>query len=267
VLFERLAAIAQATSVPCLEPVLALLRVRQPDAPAELTTAWLTAFESRTAAAALPSVLIPEARVPDIQGLEIVTWAQVRRAQGETRVVETRLEGFLSELVRQGRHGTALEVRPLLATLHWEGDRREQAVAVLEPALTLAEQEGYVRVFAEAGPAVAPVLRQAAAQGIAPEFVGKLLAALDKRVGAPLVGARPSLPVTAAGSPALIEPLSDRELEVLRLVAAGMANKEIAEQLFLAVGTVKRHVFNLYGKLGVTSRMSAVARARDLGLL
>jgi LuxR family maltose regulon positive regulatory protein len=61
--------------------------------------------------------------------------------------------------------------------------------------------------------------------------------------------------------------LTPKELEVLRLVAAGLANAEIAEQLFLAVGTVKRHVFNLYGKLGATSRTSAVARARELGLL
>ena len=69
------------------------------------------------------------------------------------------------------------------------------------------------------------------------------------------------------GSGPGIESLSDRELEVLRLVAAGLANAEIAEQLFLAVGTVKRHVFNLYGKLGANSRTSAVARARELGLL
>jgi ATP/maltotriose-dependent transcriptional regulator MalT len=65
----------------------------------------------------------------------------------------------------------------------------------------------------------------------------------------------------------LIEPLSDRELEVLRLLAAGLPNKEIAAQLYLAVGTVKRHVFNLNGKLDATSRMSAVVRARELGLL
>jgi LuxR family maltose regulon positive regulatory protein len=99
-------------------------------------------------------------------------------------------------------------------------------------------------------------------QGIAPERVGKLLAALEGR-GAPLPGSSPS----AGRAAALSEPLSDRELEVLRLVAAGLANAEIAEQLFLAVGTVKRHVFNLYGKLGANSRTSAVARARELGLL
>jgi len=259
-LVERLAGTARTMNVACLEPLLAVREVRRKQAPAVVTAAWLAAFEARTEGSALPPVPIPDLCLPDIRGLEIVTWAQLRLAQGQTTVVETRLEGFLSELVRQGRHGTALEVRALLATLHWQGGRREQAVAVLEPALTLAEREGYVRVFVEAGPALAPVLRQAAAQGIAPEFVGKLLTALGEE---PLPSGMPS----ASASLALAEPLSDRELEVLRLVAAGLANAEIAEQLFLAVGTVKRHVFNLYGKLGATSRTRAVARARELGLL
>jgi LuxR family maltose regulon positive regulatory protein len=69
------------------------------------------------------------------------------------------------------------------------------------------------------------------------------------------------------GAPALAEPLSNRELEVLRLVAAGLPNAEIATRLFVAVGTVRRHVHNLYGKMGVTSRTGALARARTLGLM
>jgi LuxR family maltose regulon positive regulatory protein len=322
-MFERLADIARAIEVPCLEPVLALLRVwkeavagwgprtrgapearlggrapgagtegalwgpdpgRHPSAaspalgvpwvpgreadsgggpapgPAELTAAWLMAFEARTAGEALPSVPIPEVRVPDIRGLEIVTWAQLRLAQGETVTVKARLERFLEAMVKEGRHGSALEVRLLLATLHWQTGGREQAVAVLEPALALAEREGYVRVFVEAGPALIPVLRQAAAQGIRLEYVGKLLSALgEAERGA---GARPR----GSGS-ALIEPLSDRELEVLRLVAARLRAAEIAAQLFVSEGTVRRHLHNLYGKLGVTSGTSAVARGRALGLL
>lgn len=141
-----------------------------------------------------------------------------------------------------------------------EGGQREPAVAVLEPALALAEREGYVRVFLEAGPTLIPALRRAAAQGIAPEYVGKLLAALGEEGHSAVVP-------RGNGFPALIEPLSDREVEVLRLVAAGLPNKEIAAQLYLAVGTVKRHVVTLYGKLGANSRMSAVARGRELGLL
>jgi LuxR family transcriptional regulator, maltose regulon positive regulatory protein len=120
--------------------------------------------------------------------------------------------------------------------------------------------EGYVRVFVEAGLALIPALRQAAAQGIALETVGKLLAALgeaDRTAGAP----------PGSGSADLIERLSDRELEVLRLVAAGLPNKEIAAQLFLSEGTVHRHIHNLCGKLGATSRTSALARARALGMV
>src|SRR5262249_31922361 len=146
--------------VPCLEPLLALLRVRKPGAPAELSAAWLREFEARTADEALPSVVIPEARVPDVRALEIVTWAQLRLAQGETGAVVTRLERFLAAMIEQGRHGSALGVRVLLAPLYWQAGRREQAVALLEPALALAEREGYVRVFVEAGPALIPVLRQ-----------------------------------------------------------------------------------------------------------
>jgi LuxR family maltose regulon positive regulatory protein len=269
-MFERLAEIAEALPVPCLDPLLALLRVRKSDTPPELTAAWLGAFEARTAGATLPSAPIPEVRVPDIQGLEIATWAQLRLAerpgaQGvpggqEITAVETRLESFLEAMAEQGRHGSALEVSVLLTRLLWQSGRRDRAVAVLKPALTRAEREGHVRVFVEAGPALAPALCQAAAQGIAPLTVRKLLAALGEEAQIA------DIP-TASGSPALIEPLSDREVEVLRLLAAGLPNKEIAAQLYLAVGTVKRHVFNLYGKLGANSRLSAVARARELSLL
>src|SRR5437667_433511 len=82
-------------------------------------------------------VPIPDYRLPDIRGLEISTWAQLRLAQGEPDRVVARLDGFLQAMEEQGRHGSALEVRVLLAPLHWQAGRREQAVAVLEPALTL----------------------------------------------------------------------------------------------------------------------------------
>jgi LuxR family maltose regulon positive regulatory protein len=225
-----------------------------------VTTAWLTAFEARTVEEGLPPLAIPDPCLPDIRGLEIMTWAQLRLAEDGAVAVMRRLERFLEGLVKQGRHGTALEVRVLLARLQWEGERREQAIVVLEPGLVLAEREGYVRVFVEAGPALTPVLRQAAAQGITPEYVGRLLTAL---------GEREAGSSTPSGSCSLLlaEPLSKRELEVLRLLAAGLANAEIAAEFFISVGTVKRHLSNLYSKLGVTSRTSAVARAHDLGLL
>jgi LuxR family maltose regulon positive regulatory protein len=131
---------------------------------------------------------------------------------------------------------------------------------VLEPALTLAAREGYARVFLDAGGALTPVLRACAARGFAPETVAKLLAAPGER--SPRV-----VEASHGAASALVEPLSERELEVLRLAAAGLSNETIAAQLFLSTGTVKRHLHNTYGKLGVSGRFNAIERARSLRLL
>ncbi len=187
-------------------------------------------------------------------------------AGGESGRLIAHLERFLESRAEPAAPGGQVEARLLLARLQWHAGHREQAVAVLAPTLALAGGEERARVFADAGPALVPILRQAALQGIVPETVGELLAAFGKAGATSAAGARSGAP-PPGNSSALAEPLSDREREVLRLLAAGLANAEIAEQLFLAVGTVKRHVFNLYGKLGATSRTSAVARGRELGLL
>ena len=136
----------------------------------------------------------------------------------------------------------------------------EKAVAVLKPALILAAREGHTRVFLEEGRSLLTVLRQAAAQGIAPEYVASLLDAFRAEG---LLSAE----ATKRETSTLTEPHSAREVEVLRLVAAGLSNAEIAAHLFLSVGTVKRHVYNIYGKLEVAGRVEAVNRARDLKLL
>jgi LuxR family transcriptional regulator, maltose regulon positive regulatory protein len=183
-----------------------------------------------------------------------VTWARLRLAQGQTIQVLPRLERFLETLVRQGRHGSALPVRVLLATLYWQAHRRERAAAVLEPALALAAREGYVRVFLEAGGSMIPVLRYCAAQGIALEVSRQLLTALCEREPSAGEGYE-------EGACALVEPLSGRELEVLHMAAAGLSNQAIAGQLFLSAGTVKCHLHQISGKLEASSRFSAVARA------
>ena len=131
----------------------------------------------------------------------------------------------------------------------------EQATASLAQALSLAEQGGYVRTFVNNGEPMAKLLRQAASQGISPQYVAKLLSAFDRTTEPPLPVSQP-----------LVEPLSERELEVLRLIAAGLSNREIADDLVVGVSTVKKHINNLYGKLGVHSRTQAIARVRDLGL-
>jgi LuxR family maltose regulon positive regulatory protein len=137
------------------------------------------------------------------------------------------------------------------------------ARAALERALTLAAPGGYVRAFLDAGAALAGVLRQVAGDPAHADYARRLLAHFAAPVPAPAVHSAPS-PQPAA---ALVEPLTERELEVLRLVAAGASNRDIAAHLILSVGTVKKHTNNIFGKLGVQSRTQAIVKARALGLL
>jgi LuxR family maltose regulon positive regulatory protein len=129
----------------------------------------------------------------------------------------------------------------------------------LERALTLAEPGGLCRIFVDEGPPMARLLDQAVTRGTAVEYARRLLAAFP--VAASQISPRP-----AAGAE-LLEPLSDRELEVLRLIAEGHTNREIASRLYLSLNTIKAHTRNIYGKLDAHSRTQAVARARALGVL
>jgi LuxR family maltose regulon positive regulatory protein len=166
------------------------------------------------------------------------------------------------------RTGSLIEILVLGALAQQAQGDLTGALTALESALALAEPEGYLRIFVDEGAAIAKLLRQAQSRGIRPNYVSKLLAAFgaeeqrsggaDERQGSPLP-LRPPAPL-------LIEPLTERELELLRLVAAGFTNQEIAKELFLAVGTVKKHLNNIFGKLGVNNRTQAVARGRELDL-
>jgi LuxR family maltose regulon positive regulatory protein len=157
----------------------------------------------------------------------------------------------------------------ILQALAWQaqGDTL-QALRPLERALVLAAPEGYIRIFVDEGDPMAALLRQVHARDITPDYVTALLAAFGRWserseqgfVPHPLAGER--RPQTH-----LDEPLTERELEVLRLLAEGYATEPIAAELVVAVGTVKRHIANILGKLEVHNRLQAVARARELGLL
>ena len=155
-----------------------------------------------------------------------------------------------------------IEVLALQAVVHYSLGETEQALRVLERALRLAEPEGYVRIFVEAGAPMADLLRRAAARGITPAYAAQLLAAFRPEGALPQeLAPRP----VVAESP-LVEPLSSREIEVLQLVVDGLSNREIAERLVIAVSTVKTHINHIYRKLDVTSLTQAVARARALDL-
>jgi LuxR family maltose regulon positive regulatory protein len=167
---------------------------------------------------------------------------------------------LLIEADAHGRTGSAIEILVLQALAHRAQGHVATGLGPLERALTLAEPEGYVRTFVDEGEPMRDLLRHAVAAGISGAYARRLLSAFEERTHAAAV------PRAAAGA-GLIEPLTAREVEVLRLVAAGMRNQEIAGQLVISLPTVKRHIANAYGKLGVGHRTEAVARAHELGLL
>jgi LuxR family maltose regulon positive regulatory protein len=160
-----------------------------------------------------------------------------------------------------GRFGRLVEILVLQA-LAWQGQgQAARAVAALARALAFGGPEGIVRPFVDGGPAMVPLLQQAAARGVTARYVNELLAAFG--TGDSMSASPPSSPKTSA----LVEPLSGRERQVLQLMGEGRSHREIAAALVVTINTVKKHAANIYGKLGVHSRTQAVVRAQELGLL
>ena len=144
--------------------------------------------------------------------------------------------------------------------LAYRGLRQEaQALVSLKRALTLAAPGGFVRAFIGEGSGLISLLHQAHAARIMPDYIDTLLAEFNR-------GAKDQ-PVEAAATSGLVEPLSDREKDVLKLLAQGCTDKKIAESLVIARETVHKHLKNIYGKLDVHSRTEAILRARQLGVL
>jgi LuxR family maltose regulon positive regulatory protein len=186
---------------------------------------------------------------------------QSDRAEGSISGVVRLLERLLKAAEEREGKGSVIEILVLQAiAYHAQGDL-PAALKPLQKALTLAEPEGYARMFLDEGSSMMQLLREASARGIMPDYTGKLLAAFEaeqrKSEG------KPDLPPAQP----LIEPLSPRELEVLGLIAQGLTNQEIGKRLFLALDTVKGHNRRIYDKLQVQRRTEAIARARELGLL
>jgi LuxR family maltose regulon positive regulatory protein len=163
-----------------------------------------------------------------------------------------------------------LEILILKALTYQDQRNPAPALVALASALELAEPEGYIRTFVDEGPAMAALLRKRrATQSRETDYVDRLLEAFEHGE-APIEPASSHDHHRSVSQPMpqpLIEPLSEREREVLELMATGASNQEIAETLIIAVNTVKRHARNIFDKLGVENRTQAVARARALGLL
>ena len=184
--------------------------------------------------------------------------AQVMRQPSGTCL--DRALGLLARLLaaaeKAGWIHKEIEILTLQALALWACDDNEGALNALARALTLAEPGDYVRTFIDEGALMGELLRQAAARGIAVNYVSKLLAAL----------AAEGHETQRLAKIQLIEPLSERELEVLRLLATSLSTAEIANELFITVNTLRTHTKNIYGKLDVHSRREAVARAQESGL-
>jgi LuxR family transcriptional regulator, maltose regulon positive regulatory protein len=207
--------------------------------------------------------------------LEDLTLARVWIAQGRAdhagqlpRDALQLLDRLLDAAEAAGRIGSAIEILTLRAlALHAQRDQ-QGALAALERALALAAPEGYARIFVDEGAPMRELLALVAARrSQVAEYANKLLAAFqDKETRRQGDKEIESLHTTGV-SLSLVEPLTDREFEVLQLLARGRSNQAIARELFVAVGTVKRHVNSILGKLQAQSRLEAVARAREAGLL
>jgi LuxR family maltose regulon positive regulatory protein len=205
--------------------------------------------------------------LPYLREREYLTMVRVRIAQGRENSAVPFLQDALHLLDRlledaeaKARMSSTLEILILRAlALHAQRELAD-ALVTLRHALTLAEPEGYIRLFVDEGAPMLSLLRQAQSHGIVPDYVASLISAFGEQTKAA------SSPQTSS-SVALLEPLTEREREVLQLIVAGASNREIAHRLIVSLGTVKKHVSNICGKLGVQSRTQAIARARALRLL
>jgi len=193
---------------------------------------------------------------------ELVVLTRILIAQGRLEEASRLLQRLTGPAEAGGRTTSLIEILNLQALAYQAGGDIADAVTALERALTLAEPGGFIRTFVDEGPPMARLLYEAATRGIGPDYARRLLVAFPEPEPE-----QPDPSKSQAPESAMIEPLSERELEVLQLIAEGLTNREIATRLFLSLNTVKGHTRNIYGKLGVNSRTQAVARARSLGIL
>lgn len=196
--------------------------------------------------------------------LEWITMARVLIARNELDRALNVLTILAEAAEPAGRNGRLIEILILTALALDGSGRTAQAHSILTKSLALAEPEGYVRVFLDEGKPMEELLQACSrrADGSLKAYTERLLNAF--KMPTSVLAEISSSPYQAEP---LVEPLTEREIEALHLLAAGLSNREIAERLYLSKGTIKTHTHNLYGKLGVQSRTQAIARARELNLI
>jgi LuxR family transcriptional regulator, maltose regulon positive regulatory protein len=189
---------------------------------------------------------------------EDLTLARVYLANGDHEQAMEILSPLLQQAESAGRNRTCIESTILLSLAANAQTRTSTAIEWLEKALTLAEPEGFLRLFLDEGSVMAGLLPKV--RHTTPVFVEQLLKAFPEPIQDTKINAL--LPANSR----LAEPLSEQELRVIKLIIMGKSNQEIAEELFISVGTAKWHVHNILQKLDVSNRSQAIARARELGL-
>jgi LuxR family maltose regulon positive regulatory protein len=214
---------------------------------------------------------------------------QIRIAQGDFDMALSHLTALIQEAQDTDQGSVLIKALVLQALAFYLSGNHNHALTALERALTLATPEGYVRSFVDEGEPVRLLILEFRLQlkkqtNSLPAYLDRLLAAFPD-FGLPMAGSGlASVSTNTIKNPKsarqrgvergaqseiqnLADPLSQRELELLRLVAAGYSNQEIAQELFLSIGTVKKHLNNIFGKLRASSRTQAIARASELDLL
>jgi LuxR family maltose regulon positive regulatory protein len=189
-----------------------------------------------------------------LREFEHITLARVLLAHRSVEEAIRLLRRLLRAAEDGARTGSIIEILVLLALAHQTRGDISTALASLQRALTLSEPEGYVRVFLDEGAPMASLLAAVPERGIAPTYLRRLLAAVNKNKPGP------------SAQQALIEPLSGRELEVLRLLGTDLDGPDIARQLIVSLNTVRTHTKHIYAKLGVSNRRAAVRRGKELNL-
>ena len=187
---------------------------------------------------------------------EHMTFVRLLIAEDESRSALAMLEGIGSDARAMGRDGNLLEVLMLQSLAFKRLGDHGDALDCLESALSIGVTGNYVRTFVNEGEPIAPLLRHAATRGAYREYAQSILTAID--------GSEPLLSQVNVG---MVDALSEREVEVLRLVSAGLPNRDIGQTLFISEKTVKKHLSNILGKLEATNRTQAVDQARRMGLL
>jgi LuxR family maltose regulon positive regulatory protein len=222
-----------------------------------LTRLWIAQEELGKAADLIQQcgIKIDDEEIPYLHEPEYLGLTRLLLAEGNYEAALTLSQRILQKAEATNRMRRVIEVLALQALLFQAKGKTDQALKTLDRALSLAKPEGYIRSFLDEGDQMTRLLHLAKSQGLEKEYVAELLSAAYEIAGA-----------IHSTTQAMSAHLSRREVEVLKLIESGCSNKEIAAKLYISIATVKRHISNIYGKLGAQSRTQAIAAGKELGL-